>query len=107
MKINGALGFCAKAGKLKSGEFAVDQAIKAKKAKLIVLDLTASDGTKKKWQDACDFYSVRLIIMDSPGKLMGKKDNMVFAVLDDNFASMIIEAFDSPDSGGEQQDTNI
>ena len=43
------LGLAAKAGKIVSGEFATEQAIKADKACLVVIAKDASDNTTKKF----------------------------------------------------------
>lgn len=108
LKINAAIGFCARAGKLKSGDFAVEKALKSNKARIVILDETASDNTRKTWENACSYRSVRLLLMESPGIMAGKKDNKVFAVVDDDFAKMIVNAFDSQQLGScENKDTDF
>ena len=52
------LGLAAKAGKIVSGEFATENAVKAGKAFLVLTAEDASDNTKKKFRDMCTFYQV-------------------------------------------------
>ena len=47
-KIYGLLGLCQRAGKCKSGEFAVEKSIKSGKSFLVIIPEDASDNTKKK-----------------------------------------------------------
>ena len=50
-KILNLLGIAAKAGKIKSGSFAAEEAIKNKTAILLIMAEDASEGTKKTiWQ---------------------------------------------------------
>lgn len=93
LKLSAAMGFAAKAGKLTAGDFAVSKAVKGKKAKLVILDTDASDATKKKWHNACDFHRVKLIETNSPGEKLGKADNKVFAVIDTGFCKLICDAY--------------
>lgn len=93
LKFGAAMGFAAKAGKLISGDFAVTKAVKSGRARLVIVDSAASDATKKKWHNACDFRRIRLIETDSPGEKLGKTGNKVFAVLDENFYKLICDAY--------------
>ena len=44
--VRNAVGFAMKAGKLASGDFAADKAVKSGRAHLIIVDSDASDNTK-------------------------------------------------------------
>ena len=92
MKLSAAMGFAAKAGRVKSGEFAADKSVKSGNARLIILDSAASENTIKRWQDACSFRNVPLLCIDDAAAYMGKKSNKVFAITDDNFAELISNA---------------
>ena len=92
VKMNAAIGFAAKAGKVKGGDFIAEKSIKSGLAQLIILDTSASEATKKKWQNACEYRKVPLVMLDDAGVHMGKPGNMVFAVTDEGFAKMIIQA---------------
>ena len=47
-KVYSMIGLAMKAGKLTSGEFSVEHAVKAGKAALVIVSETASENTKKK-----------------------------------------------------------
>lgn len=85
------LGFAMKAGKVASGDFAVEKAVKSLKAKCIVIDMDASDNTKKRWYDACRAREIPIVEMAEMGRAIGKDAKMVAAVLDAGFASRLIE----------------
>ena len=55
-KIYSLLGLCQKAGKLVSGEFAVEKAVKGGNAKIVIISADASENTAKKFRDKCVYY---------------------------------------------------
>ncbi len=59
-KAYGMIGMAMKAGKVVSGEFATEKAVKAGKAALVIVSETASENTKKKFRNMCDYYRVPL-----------------------------------------------
>ena len=87
MNINRALSMISlatKAGKTKSGEF------------MTVAD-DASDNTKKKFQNMCDFYKVPIYFFedkDTLGHAMGKEFRASLAVTDAGFAKGIRKHLD-------------
>lgn len=85
------LGLCARAGRLVSGQQAVETALKAGKAKLVLVDAGASDGTKKALNDACRYRGVELIQMGEQalGNAIGRPGRMAAAVTDAPFAERI------------------
>ena len=54
------IGLAQKAGKVASGEFATEKAVKTKKASVVVVASDASDNTKKMFSDMCKYYKHRL-----------------------------------------------
>ena len=52
------IGLATKAGKVASGEFCTEKEVKSKRACLVIVADDASDNTKKKFQNMCDFYQV-------------------------------------------------
>ena len=52
------LGLAAKAGKVVSGEFATENAVKSGKAFLVLTAEDASNNTRKKFNDMCTYYEV-------------------------------------------------
>ena len=50
------IGLATKAGKVASGEFCTEKEVKSGRAYLVIVADDASDNTKKKFQNMCDFY---------------------------------------------------
>ena len=80
-----------KAGKIASGDFSVEKAVRSGTAKLVMLDESASENTKKQWRDACSFRNIPLIRIRAMGSAIGKPARMVAAVTDEGFSAMIIK----------------
>ena len=57
-KILNLLGLATKAGKIASGEFAAEKAVKSGKAHLVIVSEEASDNTRKMFQNMCTYYKV-------------------------------------------------
>ncbi|MDD3368406.1 MAG: ribosomal L7Ae/L30e/S12e/Gadd45 family protein [Lachnospiraceae bacterium] len=91
-EIYSLLGLAAKAGKIVSGEFAVENAIKSGKAALVIVGSDASDNTKKLFQDKCKFYKISFMEYgekDQLGHAIGKDVRSSIAVMDFGFAKAI------------------
>lgn len=87
-----ALGMAMRAGKLATGDEIVLKAIRAGKAKLVIVANDASDNTKKKFRDKCGSYQVSLLEVydrESLGRAIGKAERVVIAVTDVQFAQLI------------------
>ena len=88
-RIYSLLGLCQKAGKLVSGEFSVENAIKGGKACLVIVSNDASENTSKKFRDKCDYYEVPFYMFGDKEKLghaIGKEVRTSLAITDDGFA---------------------
>lgn len=87
------LSLCQRAGKLQSGETAVENAVKAKRAVLVIIAENAADNTKKKFLNKAEFYNINVVVYGSKedlGACIGKPERSVLCVSDDeNFASGI------------------
>jgi ribosomal protein L7Ae-like RNA K-turn-binding protein len=86
-----------KAGKVVSGEFMTEKAVKTGEAALVILAEDASDNTKKKFQNMCEFYQVTLRIhagKDILGHAMGKELRASLAVTDEGLAQAIMKKMD-------------
>lgn len=92
VKLNTALGFAAKAGKIRGGDFTAEKLIKSGKTELIIIDSECSEATQSKWEQLCEHHAVKLLKLKSPGGCMGKPDNKIFAVNDSDFCNMILQA---------------
>ena len=92
------VGLATKAGKTKSGEFQTENAVKDGTAQLVIVAGDASDNTKKKFQNMCDFYKVPIYFYgdkDTLGHAMGKEFRASLVVLDEGFAKGIRKHIDT------------
>ena len=101
MKLNKALSLISlatKAGKTASGEFCTEKEVKSGKAELVIVADDASDNTKQKFKNMCDFYEVPIYFYgdkDTLGHAMGKEFRASLAVTDLGFAKGIIKHLDA------------
>ena len=97
MKLTKALSMISlatKAGKTASGEFSTEQSVKSFRAELVIVATDASENTKKKFQNMCEFYEVPIYFYkdkDTLGHAMGKEFRASLAVLDEGFAKGILK----------------
>ena len=91
-KLNSAIGFAMKAGRLKSGDFVTEKLLRAKNAKIALIDGTASDNTKDKYRAICESTGIQLVEVEELGRWIGKPGRMVAAVTDEAFTQMIQRA---------------
>ena len=85
------LGLAAKAGKVASGEFMTENSVKTGMA------ADASDNTKKKFRNMCEFYEVPMYefgIKDVLGHSIGKEFRASLAVNDEGLAQAIMKKMD-------------
>ena len=91
-KIYGLIGICQKAGKLVSGEFSCEDAIKKGTACLVILAKDASENTRKKFKDRCNYRNVPLLefgTKESLGNAIGKVKRATIGVVDKTLAEKI------------------
>ena len=91
-KIFSMIGMAMKAGKIVSGEFATEKAVKTGSAWLVVVSAAASDNTKKMFRNMCTFYKVPMYVYGTKEELghsMGKEFRASLAVTDEGFAKSI------------------
>ena len=95
LKLSKALSLVSlamKAGKIASGEFCTEKEVKTGLAALVIVAEDASDNTKKKFQNMCEFYEVPIYFYgdkDTLGHAMGKEFRACLAVTDVGFADGI------------------
>ena len=100
MKLNKALSLISlatKAGKTASGEFCTEKEVKSGKAELVIVAEDASDNTKQKFKNMCEFYEVPIYFYgdkDTLGHAMGKEFRASLAVIDHGFANGIKKHLD-------------
>ena len=78
------LGLAMKAGKVVSGEFAVEKYVKEGKAHLVLVAEDASKNTKKSAHDMCVFYKVPLYDIGTKEKNW-KSERIVQSTVKRNF----------------------
>jgi ribosomal protein L7Ae-like RNA K-turn-binding protein len=86
------LGLSMRAGKLVTGDEGVFKAIRSGEAKLVILAEDASENTRKKFHDKCEFYGVPLMEMGTKAELgasIGKEMRVILGVVDRGFALML------------------
>lgn len=91
-KVSSLLGLATKAGKISSGEFMTEKMVKSGKAYLVMVAEDASENTKKKFKNMCEFYEVPICFFSkkiSLGHAMGKELRASLAVVDEGFAKAI------------------
>lgn len=88
-KVLSLISLATKAGKTVSGEFCTEKEVKSGRAFAVVVAGDASDNTKKKFKNMCDFYKVPIYFYadkDTLGHAMGKEFRASLAILDEGFA---------------------
>ena len=91
-KILSMVGMAMKAGKVVSGEFSTEKAVKTGKAFLVIVSEAASDNTKKKFRNMCSYYEVPMYVdgtKEDLGHSMGKEFRASLAVTEEGFAKSI------------------
>ncbi len=95
------IGLSMKAGKVASGEFAAERAVKQGKAYLVVTAEDASGNTQKKFQNMCAYYQVpcrQFLSKEELGTAIGKEYRACLAVLDVNLAHAILQQLEDHSS---------
>ena len=85
------LGLAQKAGKVASGEFSTEKAIKSGKASVVIVADDSSDNTKKMFKNMCDYYKVPVYYYsdkETLGHAIGKQFR-ASAVIDEGFGKQI------------------
>lgn len=88
------IGLATRAGKVVSGEFATEKAIKSKEAYLVIISEDASKNTEKKFTNSCAFYNVPIYkysTKEELGHAMGKEVRSSLAFLDEGFAKSVMK----------------
>ena len=86
------LGLAARARAVVSGGFSTETAVKSGKAYLVLIAEDASDNTKKKFSNMCDFYEVPYYYYGEKaylGHAIGKEERTSLAVTNEGFANSI------------------
>lgn len=93
-KVLSLIGLATKAGKVVSGEYSSEKAVKNGTASLVLVSEEASDNTRKMFTNMCTYYQVPIYFFgrkDELGHAMGKEYRASLAVLDQGFAKAIVK----------------
>ncbi len=91
-KVFGYLGLAQRAGRVESGEFSTEEAVKRKKAAAVLIACDASANTKKKFRNMCEFYQVpcyEFADKVSLGHAVGKEYRASLAMTDAGLAKAV------------------
>lgn len=91
------LGLAAKAGKVASGEFMTENAVKSGGAALVIVAEDASENTKKKFRNMCEYYKVPVRIhgiKEELGHFTGKQFRASLAITDKGLAQAVMKKMD-------------
>lgn len=91
-KVLGLIGLSAKAGKIEYGADAVEEAIKRKKAKLVIVAEDAADRTKENFKFLCNKSNIYYVIFGEKeiiSKAIGKNNKAIIAIKDKNLSNEI------------------
>jgi ribosomal protein L7Ae-like RNA K-turn-binding protein len=92
-KILSLLSLAKKAGKVESGSFCVEKAVKAGRSFLVILAEDASANTKKDIENMCTFYEVPCVTYgnkESLGAAIGCETRVCIALTDEGFAKSVM-----------------
>ena len=88
------IGLAAKAGKVVSGEFMTENAVKSKEAYLVIIAQDVSNNTRKKFGNMCSCYKVEMCEYadkDALGHAIGKEFRASLAVIDKGLAQAVLK----------------
>lgn len=106
LKVLRALGMARRAGRLASGEFMTEREIQSFRATLVIVAEDASEQTKKKFRNKCEFYEVPFVCfstMGELGKAIGKEQRASLALCDEGFTKAVLALLEQ--IGGEQDES--
>ena len=86
------VGIAKKAGKVAAGEFQTEQAVSSGRAGLVIVSEEASENTKKKFRNMCDFYRIPVFFYggkEQLGTAIGCEFRASLAVTDEGLSRSI------------------
>ena len=87
------VGLAQKAGKAASGETGCEEAVRSRKAALVLLSQDASGGTQKKFRQSCFYYQIPVVTVpcttEQLGHALGRESRSCAAILDEGLAAGI------------------
>ena len=101
-KVLNLLGLAQRAGKLSSGDFIVEKAMKKKTPKLVLLAGDCAANNEKKYIQLAELHHIPLRKVGSKetlGTAIGQHVRVVLAVEDESFAKALLKEQDQDDGG--------
>lgn len=91
-KVYGLIGIARRARKVVMGE-SVIAAIQNKSAKVVLISEDASDNTKKKISDKCQYYNITFCFVDDIllNQSLGEFNKKVIAITDEGMSKKIVQ----------------
>lgn len=93
-KIYGILGIAAKAGKIISGFDSIQENIKNRQVKLIIIAKETSEKTQKEVKFTCEKYGIQTVIfgnIEGNSHAIGKKNRALIGICDEGLANKFLE----------------
>ena len=103
------ISIARKAGRISAGEFQTEDAVKSGKACLVMIAQDASENTKKKFRNMCDFYEVPSYCYGTKvqlGSAIGCEFRAVLAVTEPGLSGSIVKQMESRKDGGNEHGEN-
>ena len=97
------ISLAKKAGKIASGGFQTEEAVKKGKACAVIISVEASENTKKKFRNMCTFYKVPFHVYgrkEELGAAIGCEFRASLAILDRGLAASVEKRLESAQNGG-------
>jgi len=91
-RIYSLLGIAKSGGFVSSGEFLTEQSVKAGQAKYVIVAADASENTKKKFRNMCEYYHVPIAFFgdkDSLGHAIGKEFRASLSINNEGFCKKL------------------
>lgn len=99
-KALGMIGLAKRAGKVVTGEFLCDKAIKNGQSRLIIIAADISEKGKKAVCDACNYYRIEYIEFGTSkqlGRITGADKRVVVSINDESFKDAILSKIERID----------
>ena len=87
------IGIAKRAGKVMSGAYQVEQAVRGRQARLVIVAEDASDNTKKHIADMCRYRRIPRAAAGEKavlGRAVGQEDRTCLAVTEEGLAAAVI-----------------
>lgn len=89
--VRSALGFAQRAGKIRTGDFACEKALKSGMAYLIALDASVSEATRARYEGMCERAEIPCLLVTDMDAAIGRYGRKIAAITDSGFARTILE----------------